>query len=125
MQVVFHSRSYADDGWLDAYAVDLVARDLRASVRVENPGFGHPPTQLLQALVPCWSGWEGKKSWYSMEGELEIDATSDRTGHITLLVRIPGDSAVSWSALARVVIEAGQLEAVAQAAEAFFAKRAA
>jgi len=125
MQVVFHLRSYADDGWLDAYTVDLVARGLHASVRVENPGFGHPPTQLLQAIVPCWSGWEGKKSWYSMDGEVEIDATSDRTGHITLLVRIPANSAVSWSAEARVVIEAGQLEAVAQAAEAFFAKCAA
>lgn len=94
MQVVFHSRSYADDGWLDAYIVDLVARDLRASVRVENPGFGAPPAQLLLALVPCWRGWDGKKSWRAIEGELEIDATSDRTGHVTLVVRIPGNSAV-------------------------------
>lgn len=123
LQVVFHSRSYADDGWLDAYVVELVARDLRASVRVENPGFGEPPSQLLHALVPCWRGWEGKQSWRAIEGELEIDATADRTGHITLVVRIPGNPAAPWSAEARVLIEAGQLEAIAQSAEAFFAAR--
>lgn len=126
MQVVFHSRSYAEDGWPDSYAVDLVAPNLRATVRVENPGYGHPPAQLLQALVPVWRGWQGKKSWCSMEGELEIDATSDHTGHITLLIRIPGYvQATPWSAEANVVVEAGQIEAVAHAAESFFAKRAA
>jgi hypothetical protein len=126
MQVTFHSRLYAEDGWLESYVAELVATNLRASVRVENPGYGHPPTQLLQALVPVWRGWEGKKSWLSMDGELEIDATSDRTGHITLVVRIPGYATASpWSAEANVVVEAGQIEAVAHAAEAFFAERAA
>jgi len=62
-----------------------------------------------------------------MEGELEIDATSDRTGHITLTVKMPeyAHATAPWSAEARVLIEAGQLAAVAKEAEAFFAKRAA
>lgn len=122
MQAIFHSRQYADDGWVNAYVVELVARDLRASVLVENPGYGHPPTQLLKSLVPCWRGWEGRKRWTAMEGELEIDATSDRTGHITLLLSIPGNDAVPWSAQAKILLEAGQLEEVSAAAEVFFGR---
>jgi Family of unknown function (DUF6228) len=124
MQVNFHSRVYADDGWLYSYVVELSARDFRASVRVENPGFGHPPTQLFQELVPYWTGWKGQKSWRSLEGELEIDATCDLTGHITLLISIPANGHTLWSAQAGVLIEAGQLEAVARSADIFFARRA-
>jgi len=128
-QLVFHSRRYAADGWLESYTVDSVAPDLRASVRVGNPGYGHPPSDLLSQLASSWSGWTGKKSWGSMEGELSIDATSDRTGHVTLAARLTAPwtghvEAAPWSVEARIFLEAGQLAAVAREAEAFFARRA-
>ena len=124
-QVVFHSPEYGDDGWLESYAVDLLGQGLHASVRVENPGYGHPPSHLLRELAACWKGWLGAKTWYSMEGELAIDATADSTGHTTLAVRVPGNNTVPpWSAEVKVVIEAGQLEALAQESEVFFARQA-
>jgi Family of unknown function (DUF6228) len=65
-----------------------------------------------------------KETLGSDGGELEIEATSDRTGHITLLFCIPHNYAMPWSAQARVLVEAGQIERLANAAEAFFGRRA-
>jgi hypothetical protein len=122
VQVTFHSRRIDADGWVNSYAVELAASDLRASTVVENPGYGHPPSQLLSELAANWRGWKGVNSWSAVEGELKIDASCDSLGHVTLLFTIPAyASQKEWSAAASVVCEAGQLEAVAREASAFFA----
>jgi hypothetical protein len=124
LKATFHSRRFRSDGWLESYAVELQALELRASTRVENPGYGHPPSKLFSELASSWRGWRGSKEWQALEGELELKATSDSTGHVTLRVRIPGYSdAVNWSAEARVLIEAGHLEQLAREASAFFSRR--
>ncbi len=124
LKATFHSRRYGSDGWLDSYALDLEAIDFRASVRVQNPGYGHPPTQLFNEMAANWTGWQDKKSWIAMDGELEIEATADAIGHVTLRITIPGyESTQLWSAQARLLVEAGQLERLAESAELFFAKR--
>ena len=120
VRAVFRSRQFAD-GWLQSYALELEAPDFHASTRVENPGYGHPPSQLFQELATHWSGWSGPKVWRAMEGELEIAATSDSVGHIKFELKVPTYSEAShWSASAWVVVEAGQLERLAREAQAFF-----
>ena len=124
LKATFHSRRYGSDGWLDSYAMDLEAIDFRASVRVQNPGYGHPPTQLFNEMAADWKGWSGKKSWNALDGELEMEATADSIGHVTLRLTIPGyESSQLWSAQGRLLVEAGQLERLAQDAEHFFARR--
>lgn len=120
-KVVFHSRKYDESGWLDSYAIDLEASNFQASTRVENPGYGHPPSQLFNELAAQWSGWKGSKKWCALEGELEIEATSDSLGHIKIEFKVPGYSeSTGWSAIAWLVVEAGQLERLSVEANAFF-----
>src|SRR5439155_8609528 len=97
------------------------APHLRASAAVENPPYGHPPSALLREIAVQWSGWAGAKSWRAMEGELNISATADSTGHITLHFELPGSVVPPcWSASISVVVEAGQLELLSREANAFF-----
>jgi len=120
-KVVFHSRNYDESGWLDSYSIDLEAHGFHASTLVENPGYGHPPSQLFEKLAAQWSGWSGSERWSALEGELEIVATSDALGHIKLQFEVPGYSqSKGWSANAWLVVEAGQLESLAKEANAFF-----
>jgi hypothetical protein len=124
LKASFHSRHYDSSGWLESYAIELEALDFHVQARVGNPGYGHPPSQLFEEIAVSWTGWEGTKSWFSMEGELELEATSDRTGHVTLTVAIPASANQrQWSARVAVTIEAGQLERLAEEAGAFFERR--
>jgi Family of unknown function (DUF6228) len=118
---VFHSRRYASSGWLELYSLELRTLDFSASTTVENPGFGHPPSQLFDELASHWKGWSGAKDWHAAEGELQIRATSDSTGHITLSFVIPmSGSFRPWSAEVRLLVEAGETEALANESHAFF-----
>lgn len=124
LKASFHSRHYDSSGWLEWYVIELEALDFHAKTRVENPGYGHPPSQLFEELAVIWKGWEGTKTWFAMEGELELEAISDRIGHVTLTVAIPASASErQWSARVAVTIEAGQLERLAAEAGAFFARR--
>lgn len=124
LKASFHSRHYDSSGWLESYVIELEAIDFRAKTRVENPGYGHPPSQLLEELAVSWTGWQGIKRWRAMEGELELEATSDRLGHVTLTVTIPKSADQGqWSARVEITIEAGQLERLAAEAGAFFERR--
>jgi Family of unknown function (DUF6228) len=124
LKACFCSRRYDGSGWLESYAIELEALDFHASIRIENPGFSQPPTQLFDELATSWAGWEGVKTWLAMEGELELKATCDRIGHVTLAVSIvPYAQSGQWSAQAGVTIEAGQLERLATEARLFFARR--
>jgi hypothetical protein len=124
LKATFHSKRYASSGWLDSYAIEVEAIDFHAKTRVANPGHGHPPSVLFEELAVNWKGWKGAMTWLAMEGELELRATCDHLGHITVAVAIPAYANTgNWSAQARVLVEAGQLERLAIEARAFFARR--
>ncbi len=57
--------------------------------------------------------------WSSLEGECELRAESDRTGHVTLSVRAQYRQSEVWTVEGSVVLEAGQLDAIAVAAKKF------
>lgn len=95
------------------------------SVRLHGPEFhgagrvyACPPTGLdtfFQDLANHWRGWSGKKEWASLEGELSLTATSDSTGHTSLVVRLKsGPYPFDWTLTAVLAIEAGQLEPLAK-----------
>jgi hypothetical protein len=123
LKATFHSRRYDETGWLDSFAIEIEASDFKVTTRIQNPGYGFPPSQLFDELAESWEGWKGVKTWLSMESELEFEATCDLTGHITLNTRIPGHESGKWFTQAKVMIEAGQLRRLADEARRFFAKR--
>lgn len=126
LKASLHSRKYDSSGWLESYVIELQALDFLARTQVDNPGFGRPPSDLFEDLALNWRGWEGIKSWVSMEGELELTATCDRIGHVILNVKIPENLIERrWSAQAGVLIEAGQLDRLAIEVKAYFERRCA
>ncbi len=108
-------------GCLESYAVSVETPGLSARVRVENPPYGSSPAAFFAELAKQWRGWKGEKRWGSMEGELDLAAVSDSTGHVRLTVRMRPDAYPAvWSATASVLIEAGQLEGLERRFAEFF-----
>jgi hypothetical protein len=72
-------------------------------------------------LAINWRGWRGKKEWRSLEGELAVTATSDSTGHISILVRLrSGPYPFEWRLEAMMLVEAGQLGKISSSIQKFF-----
>lgn len=117
----FHSPRHDVDGYLDSYSISLSARNLSASIEVENPPFGASPQRLFQQISNDWRGWRGEKEWQAIEGECGIKATSDALGHITLSVDLhPYPGAELWHVNMKVVVDAGSLDLLASEAKLFF-----
>ena len=66
-----------------------------------------------------WRGWKGEKKWESLEGELSLTCTSDGLGHVAIQVDLVTDPMREWRGGGRIVVEAGQLGALANAAAEF------
>jgi hypothetical protein len=88
-----------------------------------------PPLDLpsletfFRGLAKQWSGWQGKKQWRSIDGELAL-ATIDSTGHVGLLACLKsGPYPYDWSLTTTLLIEAGQLEQIAGQFQRFILQR--
>ena len=104
----------------DYWRVELVMEDLRAFCRVYEPSY-NPVSGLFQAMADDWRGWEGEKTWGSLEGELGLRATHNGIGTVRLQVelgsgQLVGDGA-GWSAVAVLELDAGGLDPLARAAK--------
>jgi hypothetical protein len=79
----------------------------------------------MAELAESYAGWEGVRSWNSLERDLRIEATHDRRAHVSLrfAVRGPrGYKADAWEASACVQLDAGEdMKRFAAEVAAFFA----
>jgi hypothetical protein len=122
--ISFGAPAHDDRGWLSSYGVSLMASGFSASVRVENPGYGFPPSKFFSELAEKWRGWQGQIKWRSMEAELELIAASDPVGHIWITANVRPDAhPARWRATASVMVEAGQLQRLSHDFSAFFTFR--
>jgi hypothetical protein len=79
------------------------------------------PALLFRKMAANWRGWEGELSWATLEGEFGMSATSDRLGHITLLVELKSDSYPrDWEMKGHIYLEAGSLEQLYQSVSSIF-----
>ena len=114
--------------WLDNSSVvaTISGRDLQASLPVYLPKDVPPGIDdLVQTLRSCaadWRGWAGPRDWRSIEGELSISVEHDRLGHAAFEVRLHQPYG-GWTATNTIVVEVGQLDALAAEASAFAAAR--
>jgi hypothetical protein len=106
---------------IERFKVRLTGLDLSAVARIyAGAGAGHPATMFAQ-MAAQWNGWQGEIAWESLEGELALRCTQDRTGHVSIVVVLrSGPSKADWMVEATVVAEAGQLEEIAHRAGLFF-----
>lgn len=77
---------------------------------------------LFEFMAESWGGnrrgWEGERGWQSIDAEIDLSATSDALGHITLAVKFTG-YVEPWSAAGLVNLDAGQLPDAARKIRAF------
>src|ERR1700733_10539260 len=70
------------------YRVSLSGPSVRGSCVVYA---SEPAAHLggfFRDLAMNWRGWQGKKEWSSLEGELSFSAMSDSKGHASVTVRL-------------------------------------
>ena len=80
---------------------------------------------LFQETVDEYRGWEGIKQWESLETQLAIDVTTDRTGHATFVVKLFEEAGRwGWRAQIDIMLEVMERERVTRALRSFFAHRA-
>jgi hypothetical protein len=67
-------------------------------------------------LAENWRGWRGKREWGTLEGNMSLSATCDSLGHTYLSIYLCTDSDLfcGWSLSTTLLIEAGQLEHIAE-----------
>ena len=111
----FHSRSG------DYFVASIEGDGPQAFVRV----WGYTDCSLLVDLFASiahdWRGWQGERTWASIEGEFRITATTTSTGRVTLMVALTHtDGEDDWRLTVPVFAEAGQLEGIARQVASFF-----
>jgi hypothetical protein len=74
---------------------------------------------FFAGLAESWKGWTGKRTWGSLEGELKLNAESDRTGHVRVRVSLRDGAPPRWEVELDLIVEAGQLEMIASEARSF------
>lgn len=63
---------------------------------------------FIQQLVDDFRGWEGTRSWRSLEDQLRIDATWTGGGHVELSFRLTPSVQDKWAVNVRFTLEAGE-----------------
>lgn len=96
------------------------------AVKLEKRVWGYTDCDLLvnffEFIAKEWRGWQGPQVWTSIEGELELTATSDNLGHVTLNIKVSEfDGPEVWSSSVNLGLDASQTESVAKSVRAFFA----
>lgn len=77
---------------------------------------------FLDGLATDFTGWDGTRTWTTLDGDLRIDAVFGAGGHVSLIWTLTPwrDRDGTWSASTTVVVEAGeQLSRLAADAHGF------
>jgi hypothetical protein len=120
-KLLFHSREFDKSNWLSYYSVTLSCPHVTATIRVDNASFGISPVRLFSEINENWKGWNGEKSWGSLEGEFDLSATSDNIGKILLVCKVQTDYAEPRAEVVfEFFLELGQTESYLKNMKKFF-----
>lgn len=75
---------------------------------------------LLAELANEWRGWEGERSWTSLERDLTLSFSHDGLGHIRVGVELCSSCMREWAVQTETRVDAGQLDDLAKRARRFF-----
>lgn len=101
----------------DRWTAELHGEDVRAERRFHALG----ETGLdayFGGLAASWRGWDGDRTWASLEGDVVITASHDGAGTIAMLVELRDRPRVrqepDWRAALVLTLDAGALDRVAR-----------
>lgn len=104
----------------DSFTAALAGSHFSGQVTVSNC-YGGPPSLLFDEMARDWKGWRNDKTWTALEGELALTASSDRLGHVALLVVMHDCwGAADWRLGATLHVEAGRLDELARLVRSAF-----
>jgi Family of unknown function (DUF6228) len=69
--------------------------------------------RFLGELAEDWRGWDGIRTWAPDEPGLKVRCAHDGLGHVTCVVTLTSPYE-HWSAIVRVMLDAGALEDLAR-----------
>jgi len=119
--ISFSDRAFDTKDMISHYSATLCSPTMTGSVRVYNAPYGTTPLSFFQSIDNEWQGWKGEKGWGAIEGELDLIASSDNTGHITIKARIfSGYGPPSAKMEIECIVESGQTRGLAEKAKLFF-----
>ncbi len=111
----FELRADEKDTWIAALS--------RPGLDAEHPVYAYRPhasfSGFFADLAATWRGWEGEKTYRSLEGELLLRCTHDGVAHVTITVELRIDPVGDWRVQGSLAVEPGQLNDLARAAEEF------
>jgi hypothetical protein len=94
--------------------VNLKDKDIASSsaqIFLDTP---HDLADFFEDLAVNWKGWEGVKSWASIEEDFALSCKSDNPGHVAMQVTLKsGLYEDDWCVKAVIYMDAGQLGAIA------------
>lgn len=93
------------DGSPRTIAATLEGPSLTASVVSYDDHYG-ALADFFDGLAASWRGWDGERTFGSLEGDLDLVATHD--GHIRLAVRLRVDGPGEWNVRANLVVDPGE-----------------
>jgi hypothetical protein len=100
-----------EDGELWWVTAGIEVEGLRAATQVEPhyaSGFDDL-VALLDELADNWRGWDGVKSYDSLEHDLALSARHDGVGHVDLTVTLKGPHPpYAWTVSATIVTDPGE-----------------
>jgi hypothetical protein len=106
----------------DYFRISVVGRDHSASRTVYAYTDALGIVRMFADAARDWKGWDGNRVWQSLEGELRLEMSTDRRGHVSLRAEIRSDPGGSdaWRLDAEVALDAGQLDDIATRARAMW-----
>ena len=102
----------------DTYQARLRGEGIDATVAVFHDA-GDFIGAYFSELAANWRGWDGERSWRSLEDALEFHASISKSGAVTLRVCLRNSDRFTWCVTYDFSIENGSLDALAEAARAF------
>ena len=112
----FEKHSY--DYGPEYFRVTAAGPGFSGVLRVYGDASGGLPA-LFEELARNWRGFDGKKSWSSLEGEFSLRASADKLGHMWLGFTL-NEPTYGWTLEGGLVLEAGQLERIARHVRRFW-----
>jgi hypothetical protein len=96
------------DSYISDYLITVAAERLTATAPVTSDSDGDHLVAFIEELAEGFRGWQGERTWRSMEDQLRISATWRSGGHVALTFRATPSIYDKWAVTADVTVEAGE-----------------
>ena len=103
------------EGW----TTGIIGNGVTAKIVISD--YIDTPCLFFSELASNWQGWDGVKTYQTLEGELIIHAWHDKMREVSLQVILtPNDSKHDWKLEHTFVVDPGELDRISEDVRCFF-----